>query len=138
MARQSIRLAEICPADIIAESTNTYDFESLDQSPRNFEELEYNIVQAVAALLPDELIIHESTRNDPDGGEATRFWYVLQGLDPATKTVSWRGREDDATPRFQDAVAWLSDLRRVGETISLDTLVRAAIRNAELALQADM
>jgi hypothetical protein len=132
MARQSIQLAQISPADIIADTDLDLPEEFYD-SPRAVERLEYAIADAVTNLLPDLLIVAQSERLD-----GSRVWNVLQPLDPATKRVGSRGMlEDDATPAHEQATAWLTDLSRVAQAINLDEIARDAVRHAGLALQAD-
>jgi hypothetical protein len=140
MGREAIRLAEISPADIIADirAIPDDDYELFDAFPSEMQNLEYNIAEAVTKLLPDELIVREESRTDPEGADVARVWLVLQGLDPATKRVGRGGRlEDDDTASHEAAIAWLATHSRVAEAINLDALVAEAVRHARLVLQAD-
>lgn len=134
MARKAATLAEISPTDIIAHNNaiSDEDYELFDTFPRHLETLERAIAQSVADLLPDELLVHETTRTHDN--HTTALWLVLQPLNPATTQT---GSEDADTHAHRITIAWLSDLTRVAENIALDDLVREAVRETELALAAD-
>lgn len=134
MARRTATLAEISPADVIAHNNaiSDKDYELFDTFPSHLRTLERAIAQGIADLLPDELLAHETTR--VYDGHTTTLWLVLLPLDPATTQP---GSEDAHTRAYRNEIAWLSDLTRVAENISLDDLVREAVREARLTLAAD-
>jgi hypothetical protein len=88
MGRQTVQIAEICPADIIAEAgIPDDDMAVLDEHPREQERLDHAIANAVTSLLPDALVVSMREHTDRETGHVTRYWKVLQALDPATKRI---------------------------------------------------
>lgn len=140
MARTTIRLGRICPADLIADTDAIPDdaWQLFDADPRALEKLYYTVAAAITAQLPDELIVTGPLPlYDGDGGEPQDAWDVMQVLEAGTAKIDWRPLQDAATDGLRDAIAWMSDARLIAEIIDLDTLVHAAVRDAQNAAEAD-
>lgn len=140
MARQTIQIAEICPADIIAEAgIPDDDMAVLDEHPREQERLDHAIANAVTDLLPDALAVSMWEHTDRETGHATRYWKVLQALDPATKRIGGPlGQEDGETRALFESASWASDPSRAAKTINAADLVQKAVRQARMADEADV
>lgn len=75
MARISRTLATFCPADILAHNNaiSPQAYELFDTFPSELASLERNVATAITALLPDELLVHDSLeRTDPESDHQTR------------------------------------------------------------------
>jgi hypothetical protein len=140
MGRQTVQIAEICPADIIAEAgIPDDDMAVLDEHPREQERLDHAIANAVTSLLPDALVVSMREHTDRETGHVTRYWKVLQALDPATKRIGGPlGQEDDETRTLWRAALWASDPAQAAKTVNAADLVQEAVRQARMADEADV